>query len=98
MVRADEPTDTYEIDAFPITGTFVVPQREIILFSDFTNVSAYGRDGKVWRSRRLALDDLRIDDVTENSIQLCGFFGGHGLETFTAALDTGQPSDPPLQF
>ena len=96
VVRADDPMQTYEIDAFPITGTFVVPEGGVVLFADFTNLAAYGPDGLLWRSRRLAVDDLRIDAVEDGVIHAHGFFGVRS-DRFTVDLATGEASGQPFQ-
>lgn len=56
VVRTDDPTITYEINANPVTGALVLPEREMVVFSDFTNLVAYGPAGLLWQSPRLALD------------------------------------------
>jgi hypothetical protein len=49
VVRSDDPTATYEIDAVhPITGVLSVPDRRMVVFADFTNLAAYGTDGHIW--------------------------------------------------
>lgn len=96
VVKADEPTRNYEIDCYPITGTFSAPSRSIVLFADFTNLIAYGRDGLIWRSRRLALDDLRVESVEGDSAHVSGFFGGSS-EHFVVDLTTGEASGRPFQ-
>ena len=96
VVRADDPTQTYEIDVFPVTATFVAAGRGVVLFADYTNLSAYGTDGLIWGSRRLALDDLRVEDVEGDALRVAGFFG-ESLERFTVDLSTGEPSGQPFQ-
>jgi hypothetical protein len=51
-------------------------------------LTAYGGDGLLWRSRRLALDDVRVEGTEGNSLLVCGFFGGHG-ERFAVDIGTG---------
>jgi hypothetical protein len=96
VVRADDPTRTYEIDCFPVTETFAVPDQGLVLFADFTNLIAYGRDGVRWRSRRLALDEVRVDGVEDDTLHVSGFFGG-GHERFVVDLATGEASGQPFQ-
>lgn len=96
VVRADDPQKTYEIDVYPVTGVTVVPERGIVIFADFTNLAAYGGDGLLWRSRRLALDDLRVEGIEGNALLVFGFFGGSS-DRFTVDLATGQASGQPFQ-
>jgi hypothetical protein len=55
VVRTDDPSNAYEIESDPtITGLMVIPERELVIFADWTNLVAYGRDGLVWRSHASA--------------------------------------------
>jgi hypothetical protein len=96
VVRADDPTCSYEIDVNPVTGTFVAAKKGVVVFADFTNASAYGRDGLLWQSPRLALDELRIDGIEGDSLQAHGFFGGSSGR-FMVDLASGEPSGQPFQ-
>lgn len=60
VVRAADPTDWYEIEAFPIFDARPVVERDLLLFSDFTTVVAYGPNGLVWKTERMSWDGLRI--------------------------------------
>jgi hypothetical protein len=91
VVRTEDPKQNYEIAPYPITSAFVVAEREIVLFSDWLTVAAYSRDGLIWHTDRLALDDVAIADVRGDTIEAVGFFGGP-LEPFTIDLATGTPN------
>jgi hypothetical protein len=97
VARADEPTSTYEIECWPTTGLQVVPERGMVVFSNFDGLVAYGRDGLVWRSKRLALDDLRIEGVEGHVLHVAGFFGDGTLKRFTVDPATGEASGQPFQ-
>lgn len=97
VVRSDDPTSTYEIDCHPITGRLVVPEREVVVFSDFIGLVAYGRDGLIWRTPRLALDELRIDHVDGDGLHVAGFFGSRKLDPFVVDPATGEPSGQPFR-
>ena len=95
VVRADDPHATYEIDTYLVTGALVVPERGVVVFADHTNLTAYGGDGLLWRSRRLALDDVRVEGIEGDSLLVYGFFGGHG-ERFAVDIATGRASGQPF--
>ena len=40
VVRTDVPTETYEIESYPITSALVVPERGMVVFSDWLAMSA----------------------------------------------------------
>lgn len=95
VVRADDPQLTYEIDVYYVAGTFVVPERELVVFADHTSLTAYDADGLVWRSRRLALDDVRIRGVEGDDLIVSGFFGTEKA-LFRVDLATGRASGQPF--
>jgi hypothetical protein len=97
VVRTDEPTNSYEIDCDPITGFVAVPERELLVFCDFLGLVAYGRDGLLWRSPRLALDDLRIDGLDGDDLHVAGYFGSQKLDSFVVDLATGLPRGQPFE-
>ena len=98
VVRADDPKNTYEIASNPvITGMRVVPELEIVLFADWTNLHAYGADGLMWHSRRLALDELKINGVEGETIHASGFFGG-SYNAVTVNARTGEASGRPYDL
>ena len=93
VVRADEPRQTYEIDVHPITSVLVLPDRDAVVFSDFTTLVAYRCDDVLWRSRRLALDDVHIQGASRDTLHVSGSFGGRNIERFDVDLHTGEPSE-----
>jgi hypothetical protein len=96
VMRADDPARTYEINAYPVTGALVGPEREMVVFSDFTNLVAYGPDGLLWKSPRLALDDLRVQAFDGDVLRVEGFFGGRKLDEFAVDIATGEPNGQPF--
>jgi hypothetical protein len=92
VVRADDPTKTYEIDTYLVTGVTVLPEHGMVVFADFQDLTAYGPDGLLWRSGRLAADDLRIEGVDGDSLLAYGFMGNSG-ERFSVDIATGRASD-----
>jgi hypothetical protein len=63
IVRVDEPTQWMEIAAQPIVGVAAVLDHGLLVFGTYTHLLAYGADGPVWQTGRLALDELRITGV-----------------------------------
>ena len=98
LVRTDEPTRNGEIAAFPICDVLVVPDHELGVFADLTNLIAYGREGIAWRSRRLALDDLKIVRADGDVLHVAGFFGSVTRAEFTVDLRTGGATGVPYGF
>jgi len=96
VVRADDPQDTYEIDTYPVTQMFVVAERGMVVFANFTNLTAYSADGLLWRSQRLALDEVRVEGIGGDALTVYGFFGASS-DRFSVDLATGEPSGQPFQ-
>lgn len=95
VVQADDPRETYEVETFPVLGTLVVPDRRLVVFADSVSLTAYGGDGLLWRSRRLALDDLRIERIEGDALIVFGFFGSTS-DRFKVDIATGQASGQPF--
>lgn len=99
VVRADDPLTTSRVASWPITGYAVVPDSDLVVFADFTNLVAYGREGVAWTSRRLALDDLKIVRAENQVLHVTGFFGDLDEEEvpFSVDLQSGEASGQPWQ-
>jgi hypothetical protein len=52
----------------PIKEVLRVPERDIIIFADYTRMSAYGINGLLWTTERLSWDGLQITHVSRSSI------------------------------
>lgn len=63
IVRVDEPTQWTAIAAHPIFDATAVPDCHVLVFATYTDIVAYGVDGLVWQTGRLALDELHITRV-----------------------------------
>jgi hypothetical protein len=98
LVRTDDPTTNSEIDAFPITDVLAIPDRDLVVFADFTDLIAYGPDGIAWRSGRVALDEVEIIRAEGDVLHVAGFFGSVNRAEFTVNLRTGQSSGAPYEF
>ena len=98
IVRSQNPLVEHEVPCWPVTDMLVVPERQLVLFADFVELAAYDSGGLVWRTGRIALDDLKIVGVHGNVIRVAGFFGDADAEEFEVDIVTGaasgQPFDP----
>jgi hypothetical protein len=68
IVKVDEPAIWEEI-VIPVLGVQPVAKRELLVFWDFTGLAAYGKNGLVWRSKRLCWDELKIRKMTDDTIE-----------------------------
>ncbi len=70
FVKANAPENCTVIDVVPITTVKQVAEKPLLLFADFTCLSAYGKDGRIWRTRRLSWDGIEISTIDDQSV--CG--------------------------
>src|SRR5882762_4507899 len=73
IVNVRNPSDWEEVRALPVLDVRAVIERKLLLFSDFTKLSAYGPQGWAWTTARLASDDLRITEVGSEYVRGFGW-------------------------
>lgn len=71
LVNADRPSVFDLVEANPIKQVLSVPERELVVFVDYTMMVAYGTDGLAWRTGHLSWDGLRITSI--GSLSIDGF-------------------------
>ena len=69
IVRADDPVVWEEIGTCPILDVRIVANKELLLFADFTRITAYGQRGHVWTTGSLSWDGIEIVNVTPEHIR-----------------------------
>ena len=63
-----DPSLFQTVRSCPVIGAIPIPNRDLILFYDFTEISAYGENGLVWETKRISWDGIKINEVTSNEI------------------------------
>jgi hypothetical protein len=48
-------------------------EKQLLVFTDFSGLAAYGSNGLAWRSQRVCWDDLKIVRVTRDTIEGTGY-------------------------
>lgn len=69
IVAAAQPTDVEELPCVPVLDVRLVPESEVIVFANHTELFAYGADGMKWRTKRLAWDSLKITGISNGAIK-----------------------------
>lgn len=69
IVKANNPTIWEEVDACPILDVHVIVPKRLLIFADFTAISAYGPKGLAWVTSRLSWDGLKITEATPSYIR-----------------------------
>ncbi len=91
LVSADDYEQWQEIQILPVLDVRAIKERQILIFADFTRLAAYGRSGLVWRSPRVCWDELKIADVTRDTIEGTGFDPrAQSSSRFVVDLNTGR--------
>ncbi|HLY39885.1 MAG TPA: hypothetical protein VKR52_01680 [Terracidiphilus sp.] len=73
LVKTDDPEIWAELPVVPVLDVRCLPTKQILVFADFTRLTAYDQNGRVWQSPRLCCDGLRILKVTEDRIEGVGY-------------------------
>lgn len=69
VVKVDAPSEWYPIEEAPIVSVAEILSLNFIVLADLIHVMAYGPDGPVWRSERLAYDGIRITHADDEAIR-----------------------------
>jgi hypothetical protein len=72
LVQVKNP-EIWEEVVIPVLNVLSLPEHKLLVFSDFTGLAAYGRNGLSWSSPRLCWDDLKIVKVTHDTIEGTGY-------------------------
>jgi len=95
VVKADEPDTWEQIPAMPVLDVRSIPQHQLLVFADFTRLAAYGGNGLVWRSPRVCWDELKILNLTRDSIEGVGYDPTSlGESRFAVDIRTGRSLFP----
>jgi hypothetical protein len=73
IAKAEEPEVWEQIPLMPVLDVRSIPEDQLLVFSDFTRLAAYGSDGLVWRSPQVCWDGLKIVNVTRDTIEGTGY-------------------------
>ena len=67
-VSSKNPHECKRIEAYPIVDVHVLKEKQLILFSDFTTICAYGVNGFKWRTKRICPDGFIITSIDDEFI------------------------------
>jgi hypothetical protein len=93
IVKADQPEVWEQIPVAPVLDVRSIPESELLVFSDFVHLAAYGRNGLAWQSPRVCWDDLKIGRITGESIEGTGYDPTNAItheSRFAVDLKTGR--------
>lgn len=69
LVKANDPCVWELVKAYPILDVRPIASKNLLLFADFTTMTAYGPKGFAWKTARLSWDGLKITEVSSQHIR-----------------------------
>jgi hypothetical protein len=91
FVRAGEPKDWIQIPVFPVIDVRPLPEDNLLVFSDFVKLAAFGSRGVAWQSPRVCWDGLKITGVNRETIEGTGYDPVNSRESrFVVDVKTGK--------
>jgi len=90
IVRESLPGEFEKVRAVPVRSVHVIESHKMVVLADDTSLSAYGQEGLVWETDRIAWHELRVENVSANEIT-CKTFDIRSDEdvSFTVDFETG---------
>jgi len=73
MVNVNQPERWETVRSIPIKSVLSIPQYSVLIFVDYTRLSAYGEKGLLWVTTDLSWDGLQITSVDGNKVQGTGW-------------------------
>lgn len=72
-VPVSAPAKFQLIRSMPIRSVLRIPERDVIVFVDYTTLTAYGENGVLWRTDELSWDGIELTKLTAESIEGTGW-------------------------
>ena len=92
VVKAEDPDSWDRLPVTPVLDVRAIPEHQLLIFSDFTRLAAYGRNGLAWRSDRVCWDSLKILHITRDTIEGSGYDPTKAKDSrFVVDIKTGRP-------
>ncbi len=63
LIDTREPARWEQVEYRPVTEIRALAEQDLLLFSSFHSLLAWGREGKAWQTGRLSWDGVRITEV-----------------------------------
>lgn len=100
IVKADQPEVWEQVPLMPVVDVRTLREHQLLVFSDYIRLAAYGSGGVLWQSPRVCWDGLKIVNVTGNTIEGTGYDPTNSIthqSRFVVDLKTGRSLLPPLE-
>jgi hypothetical protein len=91
LIDTSDPARWEQVVYRPVTAITPVPQQDLLIFSSFHSLLAYGREGKAWQTGRLSWDGVRITTIRGETLLGLGWDMNADRELeFEVDLKTGE--------
>lgn len=68
IVAPNNPDSFIQVKSCPVIDAIPVPNRNLMLFHDYTEIVAYNENGLAWETTRISWDGIEIEEVSNNTI------------------------------
>jgi hypothetical protein len=91
LIDSNDPKRWEQVEYRPVTAIQAIAEQELLLFSGFHTLLAWGREGKLWQTGRLSWDGVRITSISGNRLYGTGWEMSSDRELeFEVDLTTGE--------
>ncbi len=73
LMSYDDPDVCEKVGVWPVLDARWTPSQSRIVFHDDCGAVAYGPHGRVWKTDRLVLDGLEIEDISDDVVRFTGY-------------------------
>lgn len=96
VIDTRAPEQWQQVAYRPVTEVRPIPQAGLLVFASFHSIEAWGAAGKLWQSKRLSWEGLRLGEATETELRGWGWDMRTDKELeFVVDLATGQHTGGP---
>lgn len=91
FINVENPEEYEIVGCIPILGVLRPPGRGLLVFSNATELIAYGEKGVAWMTEQLSYDGLRVTEVTNDLIRGAAWDAPLGSDVgFEVEVSTGK--------
>jgi hypothetical protein len=91
LLDTGDPARWEQVVYRPVTDVTPIPEQDLLLFSSFHSLLAWGREGKLWQTARLSWEGVRITAIRGETLLGLGWDMNTDRELpFEVNLKTGE--------
>ena len=68
LIDTRNPKQWEQVEYRPVMEVVILMQQQLLLFSGFHSLLAWGREGQAWQTGRLSWDGVRITEIRDNTL------------------------------